>query len=261
MGIKRLMAAASDWRTLAVLGGAIALSAVLSNPFPAIIGLGVYLWLVQRLASSPQFEQVAEQIATAKRIGERYQTMEQIVKELGRELPPAMVKGWEARVREVLNAARSLYKEWQAHPAEQGNKASVVDEALQLATHYLRILRAYYKLYVAPRPTDLTSVRERLARNQQRLAATTDLDARRTLSEAIEMDQRVLQQEQNQEVERERYLAKLANIESTMDLLRRQVFDPTVTEEGQKLHNLLLEAEAMDQALQEVQRTARIHSR
>jgi len=258
VGFKRMLAAASDWRTLAVLGAGIAISAVVSNPFPGIIGLGAYLWLAQRLASSPQFEQAAEKIRIARQLAERHQEMERTVKELSRELPATMLRGWEARIREVLNAARLLYKEWQTRPEEHADKTAVIEEALQLATHYLRILRAYYTLYVAPKPPDVRVVRERIARNQQRLAATTDMEARRTLNGAIEMDQQVLQQGISQEVERERYLAKLANIESTMDLLRRQVFDPTKTGEGQRLHDVLLEAVAMDQALQEVQQRTRV---
>ena len=265
MWVKQLLAAATDWRTLIVLGAGVVAAAVLSNPFPALIGFGIYLWAVQRLASSPAFAEAAERLRVAREMEAKYREMEARVRELSPQLlnalPPTLDRPWPARVQEVANAARSVYHEWLRQPGEQADKAPLVGEAMQLASLYARILRAFQAIYGGGRPIDLKAVQERLARNKWRLDSTQDLEARKSLLQAIEMDERVLQQEADEEVDKERYLAKLAAIESTMDVLRRQVFDPTAGEGGIQLHEMLLEAEAMDQAMAEVQHRTRVRAR
>jgi hypothetical protein len=262
---KQLMAAATDWRTLVILGAGIVAAAVLSNPFPAIIGLGIYLWAVQRLAGSPQLREAAERSRQLNQLSQRFGAMQRLYRELDdqvlRRLLPAAYRTWQSRCMEVQNAATAIYQEWLAHPEEQAEKQAFLNEGLQLATLYMRILRAYHSIYHGQRPLDIQAVQERLARNQQRLEATMDLEARQALQEAIDMDQRVLGRQNDEEAEKERYLAKLAAIESTMDLLRRQVFDPASGGEGERLHEMLLEAEAMDQALTEVQHRTRVRAR
>lgn len=265
MWFRQLLAAATDWRTLAVLGAGLVAAAVLDNPFPAVIGAGVYLWAVQKLAASPGFQQAAERLKTARQMEQRYREMENGAREVGHPavmagLPPTLDRPWLARVQDVAGAARSIYHEWLQHPAEQAEKAALVEEALRLAGLYMRILRAMHAIYGGPRPTDLNGVRERLARNKWRLEETKDLEARKALLQAIDMDERVLKQAEDEEIDKERYLAKLAAVESTMDLLRRQMFDPTPGDGGQKLHDMLIEAEAMDQAMTEVQHRARVRA-
>jgi hypothetical protein len=265
VSFKQFLAAASDWRTLLVLGAGIVAAAVLSNPFPAVVGFGLYLWAAQRLASSPRFQQAADQVRTARGLEQHYREMEARARELDprllASLPATLDRPWQARVQDVAGAARSVYQEWRKHPEEQAAKAAFVEDALQLAALYMRMLRAFHAIDSGQALSDLKAVKERLARNKWRLEATQDLEARKTLLQAIEMDERVLQQETDELADRERYMAKLAAIESTMDLLRRQVFDPTPGEEGQRVHELLVEAAAMDQAMEEVQQRTRVKAR
>jgi hypothetical protein len=262
--VKQLLAAATDWRTLIILGAGIVAAAVLSNPFPAIIGLGIYLWAVQKFASSPRLREAAERSRQLTQLSQRFQELQRLYRELDdqvlRRLNPSAYRTWQGRCLEVQNAATAIYHEWLNNPESQLEKQAFVDEGLQLATLFMRILRAYHVIYHARQGTDIRAVQDRMLRNQQRLEATRDLEARRALMEAIDMDQRVLDHQGEEEAEKERYLAKLAAIESTMDLLRRQVFDPATGTEGQKLHEMLLEAEAMDQALTEVQHRTRVRA-
>lgn len=267
MSIKRILAAASDWRSLVFLGAGIIAAAVLSNPFPAVIGLGVYLWVVQKVAQSPQLQQAAERALIAEGLAERYKELLQTMREVSARLPNLArgeaARSWAYRAQEVVNAAVSVYREWLAKPDNDPEKARWVEEALRLAHHYLRILRAYHEIYVKGGPNaDLKAVEERLRRNQERLRETTDMEARSLLLQAVEMDERVLAREVDEEAEAERYLAKLAAVESTLDMLRRRMFQPDATnDEGQRVHDLLVEAEAMDEALVEVQHRARVRTR
>ena len=259
------MAAASDWRTLIWLGLGIAAAAVLSNPFPALIGLGLYLWFVQRLAQSPAFQGAAEKIRTSERLAERYRTLTRTVTEvshlLNNVVPPGQGRSWLSRANDVVTAAREIYQQWLSKPAEHAAQAPLVEEGLQMTELYLRLLRSYHTLYTNRKPVNLSEVRERLERNRRRAQTTTDQAARHDLTQAVELDERVLEQSAGQEAERERYEAKLAAIESTMDMLRRQIFDPDTTGEGERLHEMLLEAEAMDEAMSEVQYQTRIRAR
>lgn len=266
MGFKRIMAAASDWRTLILLGAGVVAAAVLSNPFPAVIGLGLYLWAVQKLAQSPQLQQAAEQALVAEGLAQRYRELQQTIHEVGPRLPTVPAKGesrsWALHAQSVTGAAISIYQEWLAKPDPDPEKARWVEEGLRLAHHYLRILRAYLELFVRPASSlDVRAVAERVRRNQARLEQTTDMAARSMLIQAIEMDERVLKQEGNEEAEAERYLAKLAAIESTLDMLRRRMYEPDAGQEsGSRVRDLLLEAEAMDEALEEVQLRVRVRS-
>ncbi|MFZ5816748.1 MAG: hypothetical protein ACOY93_15865 [Bacillota bacterium] len=266
MAIKRILAAASDWRTLIWLGAGIVAAAALSNPFPAVIGLGLYLWAVQKLAQSPALQQAAERALIAEGLAKRYQELQETIREVSGRLPTVSRRGetrsWAFRAQEVVNAAVSLYREWLRKPNNDPERARWVEEALRLAHHYLRIVRAYHEIYVKGGPNaDLQVVVERLRRNKARLREITDMEARSLLLRAIEMDERVLAREEDEEAAAERYLAKLAAIESTLDMLRRRMFEPDATnEEGNRVHDLLLEAEAMDQALEEVQHRARVRA-
>ncbi|HYF95674.1 MAG TPA: hypothetical protein VD969_25955 [Symbiobacteriaceae bacterium] len=257
MLFRQLMSAATDVRTLLILGAGVIAAAVLSNPFPALIGLGVYLWAVQRLASSGRYQQAAEHLETIKGLDERYKAMEAAVRELAEVLPRTKSEP-NRRAGDVQRCARSIYHEWLSHAAERKDQAPVVGEALHLAALYMRILKAYLTLHARRDHSSSADVENRLARNQARLEQTTDMEARRTLLEAIELDQRVLEREAEQEAERERFEAKLAAIESTMELYQRNIYDPGATPEGSRLHEMLLEAEAMDQALDEVHQRTRV---
>lgn len=262
------MAAATDWRSLVwpLLG--VGASAALSNPFPALIGLGGYVWAVQRLTSSPSFQNAAERVRVAIAMAARWQQVEQSAASLlpalshnkswviqaveaitQVKLSPA--RSWHDRARDVVSDAQQIYREWLAHPVEQAARTPIVEQGLQMAYLYLRILRAFYAIHSEPQP-DLRDVQERLTRNRRRLEQVGDLEARRDLNTAIEMDERVLRQAETESVELERYLAKMAAIESSLEALRRQIFDPEGQGEGERLKDLLVEAEAMDHAMEEV---------
>lgn len=264
MLFKQLMAAASDWRTLIILGLGIVAAAILSNPFPALIALGLYLWAVQKLASSPRFREAADRLRSVTELDQRYRAMEAAAQEVGALLPRTSSgpdRSWYARMTDVQRSARSIYHEWLSHQQEHAGQTPLVDEAMQLATLYMRVLKAYHALFTGHKPIAQEDVQNRIARNKVRLEQTMDFEARKTLMEAIEMDQRVLDQEASQGAERERFEAKLAAIESTLDLLQRQIYDPGFTPEGSRLHDMLREAEAMDEALQEVQHQTRVRAR
>lgn len=263
--MKQLLAASSDWRTLLILGAGVILAAALSNPFPAVAGVGVYLYAVRKLAQSPAYQEAADKIRLAEGLAARYRTLQQTVNEtnqhLSRLIPPNQGRTWFTRAQDVVTAAREIYMEWQSRPEAHAAKTPIVEQALQMSTLYLRILRSYHAIYTGrSRSPNLEEVNERLTRNQRRLETITDPDARRDLTRAVEMDQRVLQQATLEVSERERYQAKLAAIESTMDILRRHVFDPEATPEGESLRDMLLEAEAMDQALDEVRQRSRVRA-
>lgn len=260
MLFKQLMSAATDWRTLIILGAGVVAAAVLSNPFPALIGLGIYLWAVQRLASSGRYREAAERLEVMAGLEQRYKGLERAVQELAPLLPRG--KGeLKRRSDDVQRCARSIYLEWLSHAAERQEQAPVVGEALQLGALYMRILKAYITLHTGQNAAAMEDVKNRLARNQARVEQLQDLEARRTLLEAIELDERVLARADEQAAERERFEAKLAAIESTMELYQSNIYDPGATPEGSHLHEMLLEAEAMDEALEEVHQRTRVRSR
>jgi hypothetical protein len=257
--LKQLMSAATDWRTLVVLGAGVVAAAVLSNPFPAIIGLGIYLWAVQRLSSSGDYQAAAEQLRVKSGLEAKYRAMQEAVAELCKVLPTKPGE-WNRRAAQVQHCAKAIYHEWLSHAAERQDQVGVVGEAMHLAGLYMRILRAHLVLKSRPNLVVAADVRNRIARNQMRMEQTQDLDARRTLLEAIELDQRALARAAEEQIEAERFEAKLAAIESTMEMYQRNIYDPAATPEGSQLHEMLLEAEAMDQAMEEVQQRSRVRA-
>lgn len=271
--MRLLLSAATDWRTLVWLLLGVAAAAALSNPFPVVIGLGLYVWAVQRLVSSPRFQEAAERVRVAKAMAARWQQVEQsaasLLPALARskswviqaveaitQIKLTPTRTWHERAKDVVGDARQIYQEWLAHPKEQAARTPMVEQGLQMAYLYLRILRAFYAIHNDPRP-DLRDVRERLERNRQRLQQLRDMEARRDLTTAIEMDERVLRQAESEAVEMERYLAKMAAIESSLEALRRQILDPEGEGAEERLKDLLVEAEAMDHALEEVRQRSR----
>lgn len=265
--MRTLLAAATDWRSLVFLGAGVVAAAALSNPFPAVIGLGIYLWVVQKLAQSPEFQRAGELARTHRRLEELLHGVYDSSRDMTQKatglfrffsrIPPVF-----QRVPDVVNAAQSIHRAWLSRPEQERlDSAKMVEEALQLALHYMRILRAYKALYVDQKPIDLKAVGERLRRNQERLRQTQDLETRRTLMQAIEMDQQVMEQAEGDEAERERYQAKLAAIESALELLQRRMFQADAEGPGNRVHEMLLEAAAMDEALEEVQRRTRVRVR
>ncbi len=264
--MRRILAAASDWRSLIWLGAGVVAAAVLSNPFPALVGLGLFLWAVQRLAQSPVMEEAAERSRVANGLAERYRELQAAERQVLPRLPDMISRSEQRptamRAQDVLTAARSLYQQWLAQSPPDLERAQWVDEALQLSHLYLKMLESYQALFNAPRPqTDLRAVQQRVARNEERLAQTTDMEARRLLIQAIEMDQRVLEEQGDAEAAQERYLAKLAAIESTIDMLRRRIYEPDSGEQASRVHEMLLEAQAMDDAMTEVQHRTRVRAR
>lgn len=274
--MRLLLAAATDWRTLIILGIGVAAAAALSNPFPVVIGLGVYLWAAQRLAHSPAFQAAAAKLRQSEALAARYKEMNETARAVLQMLSAnrswfirvvetltqgrVTARSWYDRATDVATAARQIYQEWLARPQEHAGKTPLVEQALQMATLYMRIIRGYHAISMGRAPLNLQEVEQRLARNQRRLRETIDQDARRDLMRAIEMDQRVLEQAAEEEAERERHQAKLAAIESTMDGLRRQIFSPESTGDAERLQEMLMEAEAMDQALDEVRHRTRVRA-
>lgn len=259
------MAAATDWRTLIWFGAGVAAAAALSNPFPALIGLAAYLWALQRLLASPAFVAAGEKARTASRLADRYRLLKETVAEVNQGFSKAATVGgdrsWLSRADAVIAGAREIYEEWLAHPDDHAQRTPLVEQAVQMAYLYLRILRSYHAVYAGPNPIDPDGIRARLERNRHRLAQVTDMEARRDLSEAIEMDEWALRQAAEENAERERYQAQMTAIESAMEMLRRQAFSPDAGGEGEGLHDLLVEAEAMENALAEVQQRARVRAR
>lgn len=260
MLFRQLMAAATDWRTLLILGAGLIAAAVLSNPFPALIGFGFYVWAVQKLASSGRYQQAAERLEVMAGLEARYKALDAAIQELVAVLP-RQANEFNRRAGEVQRCARAIYHEWLSHKDERQDQAPVVGEALHLAALYMRIMKAFITLHLRREHAASQDVARRLNRNKVKLEQTQDLEARRTLLEAIELDQRVLDREAELAAERERFEAKLSAIESTMELYQRNIYDPGATPEGSKLHDMLLEAEAMDQALEEVHQRTRVRSR
>lgn len=263
--MRRYLAAATDWRTLLWLGAGLVASALLSNPFPALVGLGLYCWFVTRLGSSAEFATAAEKVQVAEGLAQRFKGLQQAAQSLTPRLPNIVLAGSARplpyRAGDVLNAVYAIYHEWLARREEHADKAALVDEAMQLANLYLRLVHAFVSTHVQKPAVDLNAVYNRMVYNQQRLQQTMDLETRQSLMQAVEIDQRILKQAQDASVEQERYLAKLSAIESTMDMLRRQVYDPATSGEGERLHEMLLEAEAMDEAMEEVHRQTRVRAR
>lgn len=259
--MRLMLAAATDWRSLIWLGAGVAVAAALSNPFPALGGLALYIWMVQRLVASPTFQAAGEQARTAQGLAAHYRKLQAVVAEVNARLskPGVALPERDAftRARAVITAAREIYQEWLLHPLEHAARTQAVDQAIQIAYLYLRMLRSYQAVYSAEGPVDPNEVRVRLERARRKLAEVTDAEARRDLARAVELDERVLGEVGSVEAERERFQAKLAAIEATMDLLRRQIFSPDEAEETERLQNILLEAEAMDSALDEVRRRTR----
>lgn len=236
------LAAAFDWRTLLWLGAGIVVSAVLSNPFPMLVGLGIYLWAIQRLVGTPAFLEAAQRARIAQELSNRYRSLQaassQVTEMLAKDrswlsvVVDTVTQGrvqldarqtWYDRSVAVSSIAREIYQEWLRHPTELQHKTPAVDQALQLAYHYLRVLHIYHGLERGSRGKTLDDARRRLGRNEARLAQSTDQAARAQLSRAAEMDRKVLSQAAENELERDRYLAKMAAIESALQVLRKSV--------------------------------------
>lgn len=266
MGPKRILAAATDWKALLCLGVGSVAAIYFWNPFPVVIGLGFYLWAVQRIAQSPQLQRQAELAVIAEGLAERYQELQKTAMTVNPILPGITVgqggRSWAVRAHNVNKSAVDVYQQWLQQRDNDPERARLVQEGLRLAVHYYRLLRALAdRLQARGASADVKVVSARLERNQKQLEEAQDLEVRRTLLQAIELDTVVLRQAEEERAEVERHLARLTAIESTLEALRQRIFEPELVEDNSRLHELLLEAAAADEAISEVQVRSQVRVR
>lgn len=276
MNGKHLVAAATDrrtlpWLLLGAIPAAIALSPVapilgLGVPFAIaglalLPGLGAHALATKRLLGTTEFqhemeryEMGAELFAHLGRIERLAQTMDPRLKSI---LPFGEKRSLWVRKEQMKERARAVYREWKGRPAQYFEHFRNTQLALQLAEMHLRLLSNYQAIWIGNAPLDLGRFLKDVLREVPRVAGPGATQPIRMVGSFLGLDLGP----ERPDREKEAYLETLSDIEAEVDRLHRRFFHLERAPEGERVRELLVEAHAWEDALQEVNRRSRVRVR
>lgn len=276
MNGKHLVAAATDrrtlpWLLLGAIPAAIALSPVvrilgLGAPLAiaglaVITGLGAHAIATRRLLGSTVFqhemernEMGAELYAQLGRIEHLARRMDPRLKSI---LPFGEKRSLWVRKEQMKERARAVYREWKGRPEQYYEHFRNTQLALQLSEMHLRLLSNYQAIWVKNGPLDLGGFLKELLREVPRVAGPRAAQPVQMVGSFLGLDLGP----ERPDREKEAYLETLTDLEAEVDRLHRRFFHLDRAPEGERVRDLLVEARAWDEALQEVSRRSRVRTR
>lgn len=276
MNGKHLVAAATDRRTLPwLLLGAIPAAIAFSPVLPIlglgapivvaglalIPGIGAHAIATKRLLGSTKFqhemernEMGAELYAQMGKIERLSQTMDPRLKSI---LPFGEKRSLWVRKEQMKERARAVYREWKGRPEQYYEHFRNAQLGLQLAEMHLRLLSNYQAIFVTNGPMDLGRFLKDVLREVPRVAGPRATQPIQMVGNFLGLDLGP----ERPDREKEAYLETLSDLESEVDRLHRRFFHLERAPEGERVRDLLVEARAWDEALQEVNRRSRVRVR
>jgi uncharacterized protein YacL (UPF0231 family) len=276
MNGKHVVAAATDRRTVPwLLLGAIP-AAIAFSPVAALIGvgapiavaglgllagLGAHAFATKRLLSSTAFqhemernEMGAELYAQLGKIERLAKTMDPRLKSI---LPFGEKRSLWVRKEQMKERARAVYREWKGRPEQYYEHFRNTQLALQLAEMHLRLLHSYQAIWVKNGPVDLGRFLKDVLREVPRVAGPRATQPIQMVGNLLGIDLGP----ERPDREKEAYLETLSDLEAEVDRLHRRFFTLERAPEGERVRDLLVEARAWEEALQEVNRRQRVRVR
>lgn len=276
MNGKHLVAAATDRRTLPwLLIGAIPAAIALTPVVPILglgaplavaglallPGLGAHAFATKRLLGSTKFqhemernEMGAELFAHLGRIERLSLKMDPRLKSI---LPFGEKRSLWVRKEQMKERARAVYREWKGRPEQYYERFRDTQLSLQLAEMHLRLLSNYQAIWVKNGPLDLGRFLKDVLREVPRVAGPRATEPIQMVGNFLGLDLGP----ERPDREKEAYLETLSDLEAEVDRLHRRFFHLERAPEGERVRDLLVEARAWEEALQEVNRRSRVRVR
>lgn len=129
-------------------------------------------------------------------------------------------------------------------------KEKITLKSLELSVVYFRLMDIYISRLSDVSSKNLTSIEERISINRRKKIAALNPEYTSDLERAIEADEKLLQGLKEARKEVEKMSAKLNLIESTMALLKQQIYTEIHADDiFENIENTINEAQALENAL------------
>jgi hypothetical protein len=239
---KALLAAVTDWRSLGVVVASTAATIYLGNPFIPLLGVGIFVSVVNGIMRSPAFQAGLRQDETLKEIRQRVEAIGQL----------AAMTATRPTAKLAQEAGR-LAAEFLKEPEMDTPRQVLVGQALKLAELYLKIAQAQAKMAdsVHADNEQAADLARRIGQREQRLQAEHDPGRHRELERALSLDHESLSRMKARLDAQEDRNYKLQSLESAFTAACQQFYSPDVTIGDDTIDLSLMEAEALYDALAE----------
>ena len=263
MKARLVLSAIFKFRNLSVLGAAMILAALLSDPsaLPSMLGYGyalpgslaaagglaVYAAAVVQTLSSKKFHEEFNRDEKLRGIRGLNRQADRLSYEVRRNTNSTYLH----KMKKVMEDKNDIYNSYSTGEHSY-LKEKIVEQTLNLVIAYLKLLNNFCIRSRELSGTDVTAVASRINANNRKLSFAKDARMAEDVRKIIEMDEKLIGRLKDEKKELERTGAKLDYMESTVNLFKHQIISSIENEEMlEQLETAVNEAEALDTVLEE----------
>jgi hypothetical protein len=232
-----------------VVVATVAATVYLQNPILLLLGAGVYLAIVNRIAQSPSYQ-------AAMRLAAATDEIRQLIAGIHRLAAGAR----SVSIRRIDDEADRLATQYLSQPTIGTPQHLLAVQALKVVEMYLKISWAQANLAdgLKKAESDGNELARRIAVTKQRLQTMRDPDMRHDIERTLHLDQQTLERIEERLTDRDKILYKLQALESAFNSACEQFYSPETIVGADGIEDTLVEAEALYGALEEVQHPHRL---
>ena len=250
MRFKNYYKAAFQTRNLILLVSVVIISFLTEFlPF-TLIGLAGYIYFVLQTIQSEKFQKQLIFEGALDHLQGLSAECQHTYQKVYRQVGPAA----RQRLDAIMTQKKEL-EEYFVKNADESLNKTIIEQALQLVIAYSKLLLTYSLRLKEVNAMDTQDLLDRINRNNRKLGSLESYDAVLKLTQAIEMDEKLVKEIQEQKNEVEMIGVKLDHIESMISAFKHQIIssdavNPAVGE----IESIVNEAMALDNALRENRR-------
>lgn len=250
MRFKNYCKAAFQTRNLILLASVVIISFLTEFlPF-TLIGLAGYTYFVLQTIKSEKFQKQLVLEGALDHLQGLSAECRHTYQKVYRQVGPT------ARQRlDAIMAQKQELEEYFVKNADESLNKTILEQALQLVIAYSKLLLTYSLRLKEVDALDTKDLLDRINRNNRKLGSLESYDAVLKLTQAIEMDERLVKEIQEQKNEVEMIGVKLDHIESMISAFKHQIISNDVVNPAVgEIESIVNEAMALDNALRENRR-------
>lgn len=239
--------AASEKRNLILLA-AVAIISLITWFLPfTLIGLAGYAYFVMQTLKSEKFQKKMALEAYLEHI----QGLSSDCENTYREVYGKVDNDSRNHLDNIINKKRELESYFFKNMDSDLNK-TIIEQTFQLVMAYSKLLHTYTIRQSEVNALDVNSLLERINRNNRKLGTLESYDAVLKLTQAIEIDERLIKEIQEEKSSIEVIGAKLDHIESMISTFKHQIISSDkVNPAVEDIESILNEAMALNRVLRD----------
>ena len=231
------------------------------------VGLAIYFAIVLKKANNSEFQQACYRKIRIKKLRKlNFECMSlynNIKKKIGRDWASKILDkvstilgrnnsaDLESRVSRIIDIKSEILNAFFSQ--EYTNlKEKIVFRSIELAVVYLNLMNSYASKLTDVSYSNLNSINKRIQDNKRKINMSYNSHYADEFKQAIEADEKLLQRLLEEKNTVEKMGAKLNVIESTMQLLKQQIYTEIQTDQvAEDIENTINETIALENALNE----------